>query len=56
MAIESKILIALAIIFAVAWCATQDSYEEKREAMHYKNMVCAGHWPDYKSIKPECGK
>jgi len=56
MTIESKILIALALIASVAWCSSQDTYEEQREAMHYQNMVCAGHWPDYKNQKPECIK
>ncbi len=22
--------------------------------LHYSEMVCAGHWPDYKDQKPEC--
>lgn len=50
----SKILIAAAVLLSIAWVSSQDTYEEQREAMHYQNMVCAGHWPDYKNENPEC--
>ena len=56
MAIESKILVLLAVALSVAWVSTQDTYEDQREAMHYNNMVCGGYWPDYKNEKPECAK
>ena len=26
------------------------------EEQRYADMVCAGHWPDYKDLSPECGE
>ena len=31
------------------------SYEDEvAEADHYREMVCDGHWPDFKGTEPEC--
>lgn len=54
MTMTSKTMIAAAILAAIVWTSSEDSYEEQREAKHYANMVCDGHWPDYKNQKPEC--
>lgn len=52
-----KTLIILTILLALyVWASSEDIYEEQREAKHYANMVCDGHWPDYKHQKPECDK
>jgi hypothetical protein len=43
------ITIAFAIASSMAYTdqANQDS--------EYASMVCAGHWPDYEQLNPECG-
>lgn len=54
MTMTSKTMIAAAMLAAIVWTSSEDSYEEQRAAKHYANMVCEGSWPDYKNQKPEC--
>jgi len=56
MTMTSKTMIAAAILAAIVWASSEDSYEERRAAKHYATMVCEGHWPDYKHQKPECNQ
>ena len=43
------LLLALAI--ALTACGYDD---ETLEAQHYAQMVCAGAWPDFKHVQPDC--
>ena len=43
------LLLALAI--SITACGFDD---ETLEAAHYNQMVCAGAWPDYNFVQPDC--
>ena len=54
--VSKMIVIAGAILFfgligIVGNMSLEDALNEER---HYAEMVCDGHWPDYKDISPEC--
>jgi FPC/CPF motif-containing protein YcgG len=44
------------VIFLIALGLAGDAeYQSEIEAQtHYANLVCEGHVPDYKELKPEC--
>ena len=48
--------IAGAILFLglMGIVGNMDLEDELNEERHYAEMVCDGHWPDYKDISPEC--
>ena len=48
--------IAGLVVFAAAYglVGTMDINDEKRQAEHYAEMVCAGAWPDYDDRNPDC--
>jgi len=53
---ERLIVIAgVALFLSLMGIIGNMSIEDARlEEQHYTEMVCAGHWPDYKDISPEC--
>jgi len=42
------------ITIAIAIASSMDYTDEANQDSEYTSMVCAGHWPDYQSIQPEC--
>jgi hypothetical protein len=48
------ILATTAFILVLGLVGNADLEEAKRQADHYTNMVCEGHWPDYDNRNPEC--
>ena len=37
-------------------CASSMDYQDAlTEELVYADMVCAGSWPDYKGLEPDCG-
>ena len=47
---------AVAVLLAgiIGLVGAMDYEDEVLQEKHYIEMVCAGHWPDYKDISPEC--
>lgn len=56
MTLEAKIAIFAILFFALGWAGTHDFEAAKAQELHYTEMVCGGHWPDYDNRQPECGK
>ena len=52
-----KTFIAILLLAATfIWAGSADYQDEIRMEEHYAEMVCAGHWPNYKNINNlECG-
>lgn len=49
------LLLAVAAFLAVfGLVGTMDYQDELKEAEHYEEMVCNGHWPNYKTIELNC--
>ena len=44
------------VIAAFGWAGDQDYEVEKREAIIYSEMVCAGAWGDYDNRKTDCSE
>ena len=53
---EKMIVTAAVILFVgiIGLVGAMDYEDEVLQEKHYIEMVCAGHWPDYKEISPEC--
>ena len=51
-----KVYIICAIVLAVAFLQGCGYDDETLAADHYASMVCAGAWPDFKHVKPECAE
>ena len=53
---EKMIVTAAAILFVgiIGLVGAMDYEDEVLQQTHYIEMVCDGHWPDYKEITPEC--
>ena len=50
-----KILIGLAVVVAIGLAGQADFKHEQVMSKEYRDNVCGGYWPDYKSLKPFCG-
>lgn len=50
---KTFLTIACLAVFLVV--GAMDAEDERKEAEHYKEMVCGGYWPDYKQLNVECG-
>ena len=48
------ITVTIIIVAALLFVGAGDYNEEKREAQEYKDMVCGGHWPNYRELKLTC--
>lgn len=51
------VLSAVLIMTAIAlsgFVGEMDYQDALAEEAHYTNMVCAGHWPDYKNLGISC--
>ena len=48
------LLLALFIVIALGIVGEMDYQDELVAEQHYKDMVCAGHYPDYKGTEPTC--
>jgi len=46
------LLLSLLILFA--WVGSMSFDDAKLEADNYRDNYCAGIWPDFKNLKPEC--
>ena len=44
-------VLVLSLMGIVGKMSLEDELNEER---HYAEMVCAGHWPDFKELSPEC--
>lgn len=44
---------AIALVLLVL-ASSMTLTDEQQEAEQYASMVCAGHWPDYQQLEPEC--
>jgi len=52
---EKQAKIFFAVFFVVLGLAGNlEAEDHAREAERYKELVCEGHVPDYKELKPEC--
>lgn len=52
-----KVLLAVAAFLAIfGLVGTMDYQDELKEAEHYEEMVCNGHWPNYKTIEVNCNE
>jgi hypothetical protein len=49
-----KTIGVLAIAGVVMWLGEQDYRHELAMEKQYREMVCAGHWPDYWQTNPNC--
>lgn len=47
-------LVATILAHLIIWASSMDYQDELVEEAHYREMVCAGYWPDYKNEKPNC--
>lgn len=52
--LEVTLLVALLVAVFILMASTLDYQDQQIQELHYKNMVCAGHWPDYKKEVPAC--
>lgn len=43
-------------IFTLLLVGAMDYDDARAEERHYNEMVCAGHWPDYKNQQPDCSE
>lgn len=52
-----KLYLILLIIGAIALVTVSEmDFEDAiNQESHYTAMVCAGAWPDYENLKPDCG-
>jgi hypothetical protein len=48
------VTVIIVIVGALLFVGTGDYNEEKREGQEYKDMVCGGHWPNYRELKLTC--
>lgn len=48
-----RLVLVLTLFVITANMVFQDEINETSE---YASMVCAGHWPDYENLNPECGE
>lgn len=49
-----RIACACTVIGAYGYAAIGDYHHDTAQAEHYSEMVCAGHWPDYDRLEPDC--
>ena len=49
-----RVLALFAVLAILAIVGTMDYQDELAEEQRYVTFVCAGTWPDYKNLKPEC--
>ena len=50
-----KILIGLSVVAVIGMVGQSDFKHEQVMSKEYRDNVCGGYWPDYKSLKPSCG-
>lgn len=43
-----------AVVALFAIIGSMDYADQQNEASEYTSMVCAGHWPDYEQLEPDC--
>jgi len=48
------VIVFLILIVAMGVVGNGDYEDALAEEAHYTNMVCAGHWPDYKNLGISC--
>ena len=53
-AFVTKAAFVILVVWAIGVLGRWDIEEERRQARHYEEMVCAGAWPDYDNREPEC--
>ena len=46
--------ITILIFMMLGFVGAMDFQDMVLAEQHYKDMVCAGHYPDYKELKPSC--
>ncbi|MDY0271927.1 MAG: hypothetical protein RBR37_05405 [Advenella sp.] len=50
-----KIVLALAAVLAVFGLVGEMDYQDElKEMEHYEEMVCNGHWPNFKNLEVNC--
>ena len=48
------VMFGLVVGAALGVAGSFDYQDEQDQIDEYKMMVCAGYWPDYQKMKPEC--
>lgn len=48
------LLVAVFVIAMLGIVGKMDMEDELMAQQHYTDMVCAGHYPDYKDLEPSC--
>jgi hypothetical protein len=46
------LLVSFMVLYAMV--SEADYQDALHQEAHYKEMVCGGHWPDYKGLKLPC--
>ena len=49
-----KVLVAAVFLAVFGLEGSMDYQDAVAEAEHYEEMVCNGHWPNYKTIEVNC--
>ena len=47
-------LIIVGLLAAFGLVGEMDYQDEVQQAAHYQQMVCDGHWPNYKDLEVHC--
>tara|TARA_R110000822_G_scaffold297839_2_gene420515 strand:+ start:483 stop:716 length:234 start_codon:yes stop_codon:yes gene_type:complete len=51
-----KILLGAVLFLILGIAGNMDYRDAVLAEQHYATMICDGHWPDYKELKPECDR
>jgi len=46
---------AVVMLSGFFWANSMDYEDALADEAAYLDMVCAGSWPDYKGLEPDCG-
>lgn len=48
------VAIIAVLVYSVVMIGDMDHQDAVDMDLHYQEMVCAGHWPDYDNRRPDC--
>lgn len=53
---KGLVLVAAVFLSIFGLVGSMDHQDAVSEAGHYEEMVCNGHWPNYKNIEVNCNE